>query len=167
MHSIDSVMKRNNRKEVAKQILEWLKAEGVAYRPKENDSSSFRATINLSQNLNLNIQLSRHRPDRLILSTNAYLAPDDQRAYFRLDRGKKESFLRAVRGALLNMDVDHQISPNGDTLQSISITKTIYFDGLTRDKFFSSILLLKRAFGLLDLTYCDHLRFSSSDIVSR
>jgi len=80
MYSIDSVMKRNNRKEVVKQILEWLKAEGVAYRPKENDSSSFRATINLSQNLNLDIQLSRHRPDRLILSTNAYLAPDDQRA---------------------------------------------------------------------------------------
>jgi hypothetical protein len=167
MHSIDSVMKRNNRKEVVNKILEWLKVEGVAYRPKENDSGRFRATINLSQNLNLDIQLSSHRPDCLILSTNAYLTPDDQRAYFRLDREKKDSFLRAVRWALLNMDVDHQISPNGDTLQSISITKTIYFDGLTRDKFFSSILLLKRAFGLLDLTYCDHLRFSSSDIVSR
>jgi len=154
-------------KEVVKKLLEWLKVEGVAYRPKENDSGRFRATINLSQNLNLDIQLSSHRPNCLILSTNAYLAPDDQRAYFRLDREKKDSFLRAVRWALLNMDVDHQISPNGDTLQSISITKTIYFDGLTRDKFFSSILLLKRAFGLIDLTYCDHLRFNSSDIVSR
>jgi hypothetical protein len=99
----------------------------------------------LSQNLDLNIQLTSLRPSRLTLSTNAYLAPDDQRAYFRLDREKKESFLRAVSWALLNIDVDHQINPYGDTLQSICITKTIYFDGLTTDKFFGSILPLKRA----------------------
>jgi hypothetical protein len=95
------------------------------------------------------------------------LEPDDQRAYSRLDWERKDSFLRAVRWALLNIDVDHQISPNADILQSISITKTIYFDGLTRDRFFNSVLLLKRAFGLLDLAYCDHLRFGSSNIVSR
>ncbi len=157
----------SNNNEVVKQIIEWLKVEGLTYRLKQNDSDRFRATVELSQNLDLDIQLTNHRPDRLTLSTSAYLAPDDQRAYFRLQREKKESFLRAVRWALLNIDVDHQINPNGDTLKSISITKTIYFDGLTKDKFFSSILLLKRAFGLVDLTYCDHLRFSSSNIVSR
>jgi hypothetical protein len=99
----------------------------------------------LSQNLDLNIQLTSLRHSRLTLSTNAYLAHDDQRAYFRLDREKKESFLRAVSWALLNIDVDHQINPDGDTLQSISVTKTIYFDGLTMGKFFGSILPLKRA----------------------
>jgi hypothetical protein len=56
-------MKRNNRREVVNKILEWLKVEGVAYRPKENDSDRFRATINLRQNVNLDIQLSSHRPD--------------------------------------------------------------------------------------------------------
>jgi hypothetical protein len=157
----------NNGNEVARQIIEWLKADGVPYRIKENDSDTFRTILRLSKNVDLNIHLTSRRPSCLTLSTNAYLAPDDQRAYFRLDREKKESFLRAVRGALLNIDVDHQINPDGDTLQSISITKTIYFDGLTMDKFFGSILLLKRAFALLEMTYCDHLRFSSSDIVSR
>jgi hypothetical protein len=88
------------------------------------------------------------------------LAPDDQRAYSRLDPEKKESFLRAVRWALLNIDVDYQINPNAGTLQSISIIiKTIYFDGLMRDKFFNSVLPLKRASGLLDLAHCNHLQF--------
>jgi hypothetical protein len=118
----------------------------------------------LSQNLDLNLQSTSCRPSRLTLSTNAYLAPDDQRAYFLLDREKKESFLRAVRWTPLNIDVDHQINPDGDILQSISITKTIYFVGLTMYNFFGSILLLKRAFALLELAYCDHLRFSSSNI---
>ena len=89
----------------------------------------------MSQNLDLNIQLTSLRPSRLTLSTNAYLAPDDQIGYFWLDREKKESFLRAVSWALLNIYVDHQINPDGDTLQSISVTKTIYFDGLTMNKF--------------------------------
>jgi hypothetical protein len=157
----------NSRKEVVQQIVEWLNAEPLTFSPKENDSDRFRATIELSQNLNLEIQLTSQRPDRVMLLTNAYLAPDDQRAYSRLDREIKESFLRAVKWMLLNLDVDYQIIPNADNLQSISITKTIYFDGLTKDKFFSSILILKRAFGLLDLAYCDHLQFRSSNIVSR
>jgi hypothetical protein len=156
----------NNRDEVVKRIIEWLNTEPLTYKLKENDSDRFRATIELSQNLNLDVQLTSQRPDRVMLLTNAYLGPDDQRAYSRLDREKKESFLRAVRWALLNIGVDHQISPNADTLQSIFITKTIYFDGLTRDRFFDSLLLLKRAFGLLDLAYGDHLRFRSSNIVS-
>ena len=62
---------------------------------------------------------------------------------------------------------DHQINPDGDTILSISVTKTIYFDGLTMNKFFGFISLLKRAFALLELTYCDHVRFSSSHISSQ
>ena len=157
----------NNRNEIVERIIEWLNVESIAYTLKENDSDRFRATIELNQNLKIDIQLTNQRPDCITLLTHAYLEPDDQRAYFRLEWERKESFLRAVRWALLNIDVDHQISPNADTLQSISIAKTIYFDGLTRDRFFNSVLLLKRAFGLLDLAYCDHLRFGSSNIVSR
>jgi hypothetical protein len=148
-------------------MIEWLNAEGVAYILKEDDSEKFRATIELSQSLNLEIQLTSERSERITLLTRAYLTPDDQRAFYRLDPERRESFLRAVRWALLNIDVDHQINPNADILQSISIIKTIYFDGLTRDKFFNSISLLKRAFGLLDLAYCDHLRFRSSSVVPR
>jgi hypothetical protein len=112
----------NNRNEVVQRIIEWLNVEGLAYTLKENDSDKFRAIIELSQNLNLDIQLTSERPDRVTLLTPAYLAADDQRAYSRLDQEKKESFLRAVRWALLNIDVDHQINPNADTLQSISIS---------------------------------------------
>jgi hypothetical protein len=68
-----------------------------------------------------------------------------------LNRENKESFLRAVGWTLPNIDVDHLINPDGDTLQSIFITNTIYFDGSTMDKFFGPISLLKRAFALLEL----------------
>ena len=46
---------------------------------------------------------------------------------------------------LLNIDVDYQINPNADTLQSISINNMIYIDGFMRVKFLDRVLLLKRA----------------------
>jgi hypothetical protein len=62
----------NNGNKVAKQIIEWLKIEGVAYRIKYNDSDTISTIVRLSQNRDLNIQLTSLRPSRLTLSTNAY-----------------------------------------------------------------------------------------------
>ncbi len=157
----------NNGNEVARQIIQWLKIGGVAYRLKQNDSDTFRTIVRLSQNLDLNIQLTSLRPSRLTLSTDAYLAPDDQIAYFRLDREKKNPFFELSVGRYSISMWDHQINPDGYTILSISVTKTVYFDGLTMNKFFGFILLLKRAFALRELTYCDHVRFSSSHISSQ
>jgi len=87
----------NNREEVVQRIIEWLNVEALSYTLKENNSDKFRATIELNQSLDLDIQLTSQRPDRVMLFTHAYLAPNDQRAYSRLDQEKKETFLRAVR----------------------------------------------------------------------
>jgi hypothetical protein len=58
MRLIDSGIRMNNGNEVARRIIEWLKIEGVAYRLKENDYATFRTIVMLSQNLDLNIQLT-------------------------------------------------------------------------------------------------------------
>ena len=71
----------NNRNEVVKRIIEWLNVEALAYTLKENDSDRFRVRIELSQNLNIDIQSTRQRPDRVMLLTHTYLGPADQRAY--------------------------------------------------------------------------------------
>jgi hypothetical protein len=53
-----------------------------------------------------------------------------KRDHSKLDYEKKEAFLRAVRGVLFNFDEDYQINPNADTLQSIPVSKTTWFDGI-------------------------------------
>ena len=63
----------NNRNEVVQQIIGWLNVEGLAYTLKENDSVKFRATIELSQNLNLDIQLTSERPDCVTLLTHMHI----------------------------------------------------------------------------------------------
>lgn len=65
---------------------------------KVEDSDTTSTIERLSQNLDLNIQLTSLRPSRLTLSTNAYLAPDDQRAYFRLDTERKNPFFELSVG---------------------------------------------------------------------
>jgi hypothetical protein len=88
----------NNRNEIVERIIEWLNVESIAYTLKENDSDRFRATIELNQNLNLDIQLTSQRPDCVTLLIHAYLEPDDQRAYSRLDWERKDSFLELSDG---------------------------------------------------------------------
>jgi ribosomal protein L1 len=45
------------------QTLNWLNVDAIAYTLKENDSGRFRATIELKQNLNFDIQQTSQRPD--------------------------------------------------------------------------------------------------------
>lgn len=88
----------NNRNEAVEGIIEWLNVETLAYTLKENDSDRFRATTELSQNLDLDIQLTSQRPDRVTLLTHAYLGPDDQRDYSRLDSERKSLFFELSDG---------------------------------------------------------------------
>lgn len=141
--------------------------EALAHTLKKNNSE-IQGNNTFEPYLDLDILLTSQRPDRVTLLTNAYFAPDAQRAFISGQTRKRRNLLFELRWAQLNIDVEHQTNPNADTLISISIVKTIYDDVLMRDKFFNSVLLLKTALGLLDLAYCDDLQFrSSSKIVSR
>jgi hypothetical protein len=62
----------NNRNEIVERIIEWLNVESIAYTLKENDSDRFRATIELNQNLNLDIQLTSQRPDCVTLNSRVF-----------------------------------------------------------------------------------------------
>lgn len=149
------------------QVKQWLDDGKIRYDMKGDISASFKATLQLTASYSLDIEVSEGTPDSLTLMTRAYLTPADQRAFSRLSDENKDSFLRAVRQSLFSLDVDHDFLPDGDFLQSISITKTIYFDGLMKDTFFRALLLLKRALGLLNLAYSEHLKFRSSSILPR
>ena len=61
----------NNRDEVMGRIIDWLNVESLAYTLKENDSDRFWVTIQLSQNLNVDIQLTTQKPDCVLLLTHA------------------------------------------------------------------------------------------------
>jgi hypothetical protein len=52
----------NNREVVVQRIIEWLDLEALSYIPKQNNSDKFRATIELNQGLDLDIQLTSQRP---------------------------------------------------------------------------------------------------------
>jgi hypothetical protein len=152
---------------VLRQLRQWLDDEKILYELRVNNPTLFRAILQLTANNSIVVEVSEPTSDSVRLMTFAYLTPDDQRAFSRLSNEKKDCFLSAVRQSLFYLDVDHDFIFNGNFLQSISITKRIYFDGLTKDKFFSAILLLKRSIGLLNLAYSEHLKFRSSKVIPR
>lgn len=146
---------------------QWLDEEKLQYTLKDISSTSFKATLQLTASFRVAIEVPEETADSVRFLASAYLTPADQRSFSRLSDGKKDSFLKTVRHSLFSLDVDHNLVPDGNFLQHISIAKVIYFDGLTKDKFFDTILLLKRALGLLNLAYCEHLRYNSSKVIPR
>jgi hypothetical protein len=55
------------------------------------------------------------------------------------------------------MNVDYVLFPDSIDLKSVRISKAIYFDALTKDKFFETILLIKRAAKIAKWCISKHL----------
>lgn len=159
------MLKSRRKSQAIRQVRQWLDEEKVQYALKEYSSNSFKATLQLAASFRVAIEVTEETTDSIRFLSSAYLTPADQRAFSRLGDVKKDSFLKTVRHSLFSLDVDHNLIPDGEFLQHISVAKVIYFDGLTKDKFFDTILLLKRALGLLNLAYYEHLRYKSSKII--
>ena len=56
-----------------------------------------------------------------------------------------------LKRSLLEINVGYKIEKDLENLESIIITKTIYFDGLTKDKFMDTRFALLRGFSLVEL----------------
>jgi hypothetical protein len=159
------LIKTRRKSEAILQVRRWLDEEKLQYAVKDYTPTSFKATLQLTATFRVTIEVSKETTDSVRFQASAYLTPADQRAYSRLNDGKKDSFLKAVRHSLFSLNVDHSLVPDGNSLQHISIVKIVYFDGLTKDKLFDTILLIKCALGLLNLAYYEHLRYKSSRVI--
>lgn len=56
-----------------------------------------------------------------------------------------------LRHSLLEINVEYEVKQNFDNLESIIIKKTIYFDGLSKNKFMDTRFVLIRGFNLVQL----------------
>lgn len=61
------------------------------------------------------------------------------------------------------MNVGHRFDPDAENLERIRIMKTIYFDGLTKDKFFDTIFALIRASSIVELLMLTYLGIRRSN----
>jgi hypothetical protein len=143
-------------------IKKWLAEEGTTYTINHKAGRLFSFTVNdPERKLAYDVDMMDSRPDSVVVFNKTALSPEDKIAYARLGPLRKSSFVRAIRQSLPYLDIEYRFSPDEINLDSIYLARTIYLDGLSKDKFFNTVATIWRAYNLLIEAYRDYLWFNS------
>ena len=141
--------KSNGKKEVIEKIRKWLDEESIEFTPIYYPFAEFNVD---TKNPNQTISIPKNKPDSIEFLTIANLSNEDQKAYVALkNKEEKIRILFDLQRSLLELNVGYNIEKDLENLESIIITKIIYFDGLSKDRFMDSRFALLRGFSLVQL----------------
>jgi len=137
------------KKEIAKKIKKWLAEEGFQASKVQDTNTDFHFQI---QNPNMSIIIDKRKIDCVTLVTYMGFPEIDQRMLSYLSKEGKKFFWN-LEYALNQLNVMYNIHPSIEEVERIDITKIIYFDGLTKHTFFSSLFDIQRGMHCVNIQY--------------
>jgi hypothetical protein len=141
--------KPNEKKEVIKKIQKWLNEEFIEFINIDNPLADYQ--IN-TKNPNQTICLPKNKIDSIEFVTAVFFTIEDQKAYIALKNNEEKlRIIWELQRSLLEINLEYEVKPNFDNLESIILKKTVYFDNLSKDKFMDTIFTLQRGFYLVEL----------------
>ena len=141
--------KLNEKKEVIKKIQKWLNEEFIEFINIDNPLADYQ--IN-TKNPNQTICLPKNKIDSIEFVTAVFFTIEDQKAYIALKNNEEKlRIIWELQRSLLEINLEYEVKPNFDNLESIILKKTVYFDNLSKDKFMDTIFTLQRGFYLVEL----------------
>ena len=141
--------KPNEKKEVIKKIQKWLNEEFIEFINIDNPLADYQ--IN-TKNPNQTICLPKNKIDSIEFVTVIFFTIEDQKAYTALKNNEEKlRIIWELQRSLLEINLEYEVKPNFDNLESIILKKTVYFDNLSKDKFMDTIFTLQRGFYLVEL----------------
>jgi len=127
--------------ETIEKVVKWLKGDG--YEPEQvkhpHPDTTFFAKVKISERSSFHVGFSATKPDHVLISEMIELKEDDQKLYASLPAVEQNRFFFDIELALIQKNVMYDLEDGIRSLRSIEVFKPIYFDGLTKDKFFDTI----------------------------
>lgn len=146
----DSV--EQNKNDVGRKIMQWLKEESAIFQEEKDPYRMFKVVVYPAKDMPIHITIDKRKIDSLNLLARSTFSEIDKKALSH-SNDKRVDFVRRLRSALLQSDVMYNFYPNLNTIEYIEIFKTIYFDGLSKHRFFQYIEDIVRALLWLSLEY--------------
>jgi hypothetical protein len=141
---------------VKTKVLRWLDAENRPTMKVRDPVAELNVSVAINSE-SINVIFNPDKRDSLLLGVQVSFSPLDKQAFTRLQQDKKNAFIDELVYSLIYINVEFVIIPNLDNMEAVRMSKNIYFDALTKDKLFDSILLMKRAVELVRWCYNKHL----------
>jgi hypothetical protein len=139
--------------EVGKTIEEWLDDEGFSVWKLADKKTSFSFKMTRDESPPLLVLQPQSKSDSLLVTTDVRLTDEDQEKLSSMPEKEKEFMLFDLKMVLLSTECRCQFTPSSKSWNLIRVSKPVFYDGLTKDRFFETVDTVTRAASLVILTF--------------
>jgi hypothetical protein len=139
--------------EVGERLEEWLEAEGFNVWKFADDDSRFSFKVTRDECPPLLVLQPQSKVDSLLVRCDVRLADKGQEKLLALPEKEREFMLFDLRMVLLSTECRCQFVPSSRSWKAIRVSKPVFYDGLTKDRFFETVDTVARAVSLVTLTF--------------
>jgi hypothetical protein len=151
----------------SQKIINWIKEEGWDYQIPQDDGNVANILIHPNKMTNVNIVVQKSPPQKIRIITKSTFRDLDIKAYLRLSDDAKQQSLINLEILLIHINLIYNIYPNPPKeIHGVEISRQIYCDGLTRDRFFDSVLAVLRGLRVVQMNYYSLSLVNQSDTSS-
>jgi hypothetical protein len=150
-------------KALRQRIERWLGDEGFQIWPFPDKEAYFAYKVARDGGSPLLIWQPRDKTDSIQVSSNVRLAEDDH-AKLQTVHEQKRFLLFDFKMVLLSTGCNWQFIPSPESWRSLRVSKTIFYDGLSKDRFFETIDAITRAVSTIMVTF--QWKFDITPVVS-
>ena len=133
-------MSANNEKDRLKALYEgWLITNGMAITRPVNASVYSETIYNHPSGSGISIIQLNDGSDKIIITTRVNLGQDVQQLIGAMDINGQRSFTNGMATALMQIGAQFNIQHANNTVQFISVERTLFGEGLTKQIFFDNL----------------------------
>lgn len=137
---------------IQKRIEKWLHDEGFAVWEFDDDGSRFSYKANRDDSLPLSIFQPEDKNDSILVVGDIRLSEESQRKLSATPE-ERRFMLYEFRMVLLSTECRWQFIPSSESWKAIRISKAIFYDGLSKDRFFETLDIVTRAVSSVMLAF--------------
>jgi hypothetical protein len=139
---------RSKKTDIVKLFEKWLREERYLFERRSQYNLDYLSTLNTMPPVHILVQ--KDRIDRIDLGTDVRLVNNEgQSVFLSMNKLKLKKALNSLQIELLQFPVLCTFRPSMENIERIQIRDFIYFDGLTKDRFFSTIHQVIRVYALI------------------
>jgi hypothetical protein len=139
--------------EVGKRIEKWLVDEEFRVSSVADENARFFYKVTKDGGVTLSVLQRQNKTDSILIVGDVSLTDEDQKKLATIPEKDRRSMLLDIRMDLLSTKCRWQFIPPTQSWKTIRVSKSIFYDGLSKDRFFETMDIVMRAVLLIVFTF--------------
>ncbi len=138
---------------VGRKIEKWLGDEGFNTWKSAEDNSHFSYKATRDDCQPLLVFQPQSKTDSFQVAGDMKLTRESQNKLREIPEKQRRFMLFDFKMALLSTECHWQFTPSPESWKTVRVSKTVFYDGLSKDRFFETVDAVTRAMSVVILTF--------------